>query len=252
MPIRSWRLLALAFVRALAAGQVAMALCALAAYPACAKQVVFLKSGFSLEIDSFSQERGTVVLQTGGGTLEFQTSQIARIEVLPDAPAPPPARTPLDHQEPELVLNAAADNQGIDADFLRSVAQVESGMRQTAISRKGAVGLLQLMPATAAELRVDPTLATENAQGGAIYLRDLLIRYRGNSALALAAYNAGPGAVARFGGVPPYEETRRYVRLVLQEYGRRVHARNLARPSSLQSPSPQTGARGVTSADGGE
>jgi soluble lytic murein transglycosylase-like protein len=130
-----------------------------------------------------------------------------------------------DTQQPDSILNHAAYAEGLDEDFVHSVAKVESGLRQTAVSKKGAIGLMQLMPSTAAELGVDPTRAPDNAQGGAMYLRDLLIRYRGNSALALAAYNAGPGAVARFGGVPPYEETRRYVVLVLREYGRRLHAR---------------------------
>jgi soluble lytic murein transglycosylase-like protein len=76
------------------------------------------------------------------------------------------------------------------------------------------------MPGTAASLGIDPNRAVENAQGGAMYLRSLLLRYHGNSALALAAYNAGPGAVERFGSVPPYEETRRYIVKVLREYTR--------------------------------
>ncbi len=79
---------------------------------------------------------------------------------------------------------------------------------------------MQLMPETAADLGINAQLDTENANGGAKYLRALLLKYRGDSALALAAYNAGPGAVARFGGIPPYEETRRYVVKVLREYAR--------------------------------
>jgi len=128
--------------------------------------------------------------------------------------------------------------QGLDEDFVGSVAKVESGLRQTAISKKGAIGLMQLMPSTAAELRVNPTRAPENAKGGAMYLRDLLIRYQGNSALALAAYNAGPGAVAKFGGVPPFEETRRYIVLVLREYGRRVQAKKTATARQISTSKP--------------
>lgn len=207
---------------------VALALCFLTAYPAFAKQAVYFSSGFSLEVDSCTQHDQTLVLHMGEGTLEFPTDQVARIDLLPDSPTTPKSPVAVESQEPESILSEAAYMQGLDEDFIGSVAKVESGLRQTAISKKGAIGLMQLMPSTAAELRVDPTRAPENAQGGAMYLRDLLIRYHGNSALALAAYNAGPGAVAKFGGVPPYEETRRYVVLVLREYGRRVQARKTA------------------------
>lgn len=169
-----------------------------------------------------------MVFHIGTGTLEFQASEVSRIEPLPDAPVLP-AKTPAPvNFEPDTILKQAAYLQGLDEDFVRSVAQVESGLRQSAVSKKGALGLMQLMPSTAAELRVNPTSAPDNAQGGAMYLRGLLIRYHGNSALALAAYNAGPAAVEKFGGVPPYEETRRYVAQVLREYDRRVKARKTA------------------------
>jgi soluble lytic murein transglycosylase-like protein len=105
-------------------------------------------------------------------------------------------------------------------DLVRSVAKVESGLRQTAVSPKGAVGLMQLMPGTAATLGISASSPQGNAVGGARYLRQLLLQYHGDAALALAAYNAGPGSVARYGGVPPYSETRRYVVKVLEEYAR--------------------------------
>ena len=193
-----------------------------------AKECVYLTSGFSLEADSHTLDAGVLGVQPGSGTLECRADQILRIESLPPSPAAERAVTQgLSSQEQpaELILSEAAYRQGVDEDFVHSVAKVESGLRQQATSRKGAVGLMQLMPSTAAELHVDPSLAPENARGGATYLRQLLIRYHGNSALALAAYNAGPGAVERFGGVPPYEETRRYIVQVLREYQRRVKAR---------------------------
>ena len=209
----------------------------LSACPVFAKEAVYFKTGFSLEVDSYTQQNQTVVFRIGGGTLEFQASQVDRIDLLPADPLAAVASIPpkIALPEPESILNEAAYMQGLDEDFVRSVAKVESGLRQTAVSKKGAIGLMQLMPSTAAQLRVDPTRASENAQGGAMYLRDLLIRYRGNSALALAAYNAGPGAVQKFGGVPPYEETRRYIALVLREYGRRVQAKKiiLARQTAI-------------------
>ncbi len=116
----------------------------------------------------------------------------------------------------------AANQQGLGSyvEFVRSVAEDRVGDAAVGSFPKGASGLMQLMPATAAELGVDANDAFENALGGAKYLRSLLIRYHGDSALALAAYNAGPGAVDRFHGIPPYEETRNYVLRVLREYER--------------------------------
>ncbi len=186
-----------------------------------AREAVYLKTGFSLEADSHTQQNQTLVFRIGTGTLEFAASDVDRIEMIPDAGSARPAVAPSPEcRKPEDILNRAAESQGLDQEFVRSVAKIESGLRQEAISRKGAVGLMQLMPATAAELGIRADQAADNARGGATYLRDLLIRYHANSALALAAYNAGPGAVAKFGGVPPYPETQRYVLLVLREYER--------------------------------
>jgi soluble lytic murein transglycosylase-like protein len=105
-------------------------------------------------------------------------------------------------------------------ELVLSVAKVESGLRQDAISRKGAKGLMQLMPQTALGLGVDAGKPEQNALGGAAYLRSLLERYSNNAVLALAAYNAGPGAVQKYGGVPPYAETQLYIERVLREYSR--------------------------------
>ncbi|MGC2660053.1 MAG: lytic transglycosylase domain-containing protein, partial [Bryobacteraceae bacterium] len=110
-------------------------------------------------------------------------------------------------------------------ELVLSVAKVESGLRQDAISPKGAEGLMQLMPLTAEALGVDARQPDQNARGGATYLRLLLERYKNNAVLALAAYNAGPGAVQRYGGVPPYLETERYIDRVLREYFRLEHQR---------------------------
>jgi soluble lytic murein transglycosylase-like protein len=120
---------------------------------------------------------------------------------------------------PEELAAEAAKKYSLPESFVRSVMKVESGLRQEAISPKGALGLMQLMPETARQLGVDPKNSKENAEGGAQYLRDLLARYEDRPdqvVLALAAYNAGPGAVERYHGVPPYRETRQYILRVLR------------------------------------
>lgn len=175
---------------------------------------------------------GMLIVQSGNGTLEFPVDEVEQIVTLPAQVQVKSASGAADvaalaatleknavPDSKELLIRAAL-RQGLEPDFVRSVAMVESGLHQESLSPKGAVGLMQLMPSTAGDLGVDPNVAEQNAQGGAAFLRQLLIKYKGNSALALAAYNAGPGAVDKFRGVPPYLETRRYVLKVLQEYAR--------------------------------
>jgi soluble lytic murein transglycosylase-like protein len=118
------------------------------------------------------------------------------------------------YKGPYLALaKAAADKHGIPQDlFLRLVHQ-ESRWNHKAVSHAGAIGLAQLMPGTAALLRVDPTVPSENLEGGARYLRQQYEEF-GSWRLALAAYNAGPGAVKKYGGIPPFRETKNYVRII--------------------------------------
>ena len=108
-------------------------------------------------------------------------------------------------------FEAAAAANDLDPDFLAAVARTESALDPRAVSSAGAIGLMQLMPATARDLGVDPWNPAQNIMGGARHLRALLDRFDGQIDLALAAYNAGAGAVTRYGGVPPYAETRTYV-----------------------------------------
>jgi len=120
----------------------------------------------------------------------------------------------------EKAITSAAARYGIDPSVLEALAEVESGFRPNALSPSGAMGIMQLMPATAHALGVtDPMDPDKNIDAGARYLREQLDRFGGDLALALAAYNAGPGAVARYGGVPPYRETQRFVSRVLQRLG---------------------------------
>ncbi len=116
----------------------------------------------------------------------------------------------------EPVLRAAGDLSGLSPRLLEAVAYVESRFRQEAVSAKGAVGMMQLMPGTARELGVDPSDPAQNAQGGATYLRQMLSMFDNDLELALAAYNAGPSAVTRHNGVPPFAETRAYVAAVME------------------------------------
>ncbi len=122
----------------------------------------------------------------------------------------------------EPMLAQAGQRHRIDADLLASVVRAESAGNVRAVSRTGARGLMQLMPTTAAELGVrDAFVPEQNVDGGSSYLDRLLTRYHDNLVLALAAYNAGPAAVDRFHGVPPFRETQLYVARVIREFNRR-------------------------------
>ena len=115
----------------------------------------------------------------------------------------------------EALITEHARRERVAADLVRAVIQVESAFNPTAVSSKGAMGLMQLMPATAVELGVsNPFDPDQNIRGGVTYLRRLLDRYDGNVELALAAYNAGMGNVEKYGDVPPFKETRNYVRKI--------------------------------------
>jgi len=113
---------------------------------------------------------------------------------------------------------AAAKSHGLDLSLLEAVAWQESRGRMSAVSPKGALGVMQLMPGTAAEMGVQPGDLADNIRGGALYLRRQLDRFGGSVPLALAAYNAGPGAVLRYKGIPPYRETRDYVARIMNRW----------------------------------
>ena len=161
--------------------------------------------------------------------LEVPASSVVKIETVPD-PQPvvstPPTQSPTQTQPAafglsDLLAHAGAQHN-IDAELLAAVVHAESGGQARAVSRAGARGLMQLMPGTAAELGVKDSFAPgQNVEGGTRYLDALLTRYHDNIALALAAYNAGPAAVDRCHGIPPFHETRAYVARVIREFNRR-------------------------------
>lgn len=220
--------------------QIAIVLIGLACTFGCSGlELVHLKNGFSLEADSHTNEDSSTILRIGAGTMVVDQADISSIEVVPDSLAAAELKkVAAGKPGPERLLADAAEAYGVDPAFVRSVAQIESGLREDAISQKGAIGLMQLMPGTAAELNVNPNESAANASGGARYLRELLLRYKGDSVLALAAYNAGPGAVQKFGGAPPFRETRQYITAVLQEYKRQLHVQ-----TQLKAPEQKSAAR---------
>ena len=195
--------------------------------PLAAGELAVLKSGFRIRADRHELIDGTVRLHTASGTMDIPSDQIGTFEVEEYTPPAPvaspqpsiPSVEPL--AQPIDVLADAAARHGLRAEFVRSVAAVESAGRVNAVSPKGAIGLMQLMPGTAKDLGVDPYDPAQNAHGGSQYLKELLLRYAHTKdpvRLALAAYNAGPGAVDRYGTIPPYRETQAYVEKVLRRY----------------------------------
>ena len=182
--------------------------------------LVHLRNGSEIEAKAQNVDGQTIRFSVAQGTIELPVADIERIELLPDAVVEEPAAKPVDPVSVAELLEQASEAQALPPGFVTTVARVESGLHPEAVSAKGAVGLMQLMPGTASELGVDGSVPAENAMGGAKYLRNLLLRYHGDARLALAAYNAGPAAVDRYHGIPPYPETIAYVAKVLREYGR--------------------------------
>ncbi len=140
----------------------------------------------------------------------------------------PDLAAPTQAEMREMLAHAGVQHR-VDADLLASVVRAESGGQIKAVSRTGARGLMQLMPGTADAMGVkDAFVPAQNIDGGSAYLDCLLTRYHDDMALALAAYNAGPGAVDRYHGVPPFRETRAYVARVIREFNRRKRAEMVA------------------------
>jgi soluble lytic murein transglycosylase-like protein len=195
-----------------------LALCLASA--AWAGEDAILASGARIHVDSHESSGNKVLLHLGAGEIEMDADDIRGFE--PDAPvsvaAAPSASPVAPAVDPQELADRAAQKYGLPSSLVRSVMKAESGFHPQVVSAKGAIGLMQLMPATAHSLGVNPQDPAQNVDAGTRYLRALLEKYGGGLRHALAAYNAGPGAVDRFGGVPPFAETLDYIRRIEQEW----------------------------------
>ena len=158
-----------------------------------------------------------------GGVIEFPAAQVVSFdqEEYVEPASPMASRDPEPPFDIGAAVRAVAEANRLPEALVHSVIAAESAYDPAAVSAKGAIGLMQLMPETARELAVNPLDPAENVQGGVSYLRDMLERYAGSDdqlVRALAAYNAGPAVVERYGGLPPYAETRLFVRRVIERF----------------------------------
>ncbi len=218
---------------------IAALLCvALAGTATHAASVVTLRNGFTITCASHGQVAPNTLrlyldasdaAEQGGSYMDVAVASVASIEAAPEnstvgvrPPAAPAAAAPL---ALHTILQQSGSAHNVNTALLASVVHAESAGNARAVSRTGARGLMQLMPGTAKELGVQDSFApAQNVDGGSAYLDQLLTRYGNDVALALAAYNAGPAAVDRYRGIPPYRETRLYVARVLREFNRLARA----------------------------
>lgn len=194
-------------------------------------ELVFFSTGRTMSVKSHRADGDSLVLTLrSGGEIVCDAATIARIapdevpypepEVQAAAPAPAPIQADATAVPYGEIIDKVAAEQGVNAKLVRALVQVESAYHPRARSPKGAMGLMQLMPATARQYGVaDPYDPAANIEAGIKHLKSLLQRFPKSVALALAAYNAGEGAVTRFNAIPPYAETRNYVSRILSLAG---------------------------------
>jgi soluble lytic murein transglycosylase-like protein len=258
----------------------------LAQMSAFAGQIAVLRNGFSIHFDRKEQSAKSTRLFTSTGYLDIATDQITSFEVdeNPVVPEPPPAAAPAaqlasaasvsqpvvskplakpllpapvtsDLAAPsaatqafdlDQVVREASSKNRLDPDFVRSVISAESNFKIHAVSKKGALGLMQLMPSTAAQLGVaDPFDPRANVEAGTAHLSALLDRYNNDPIKALAAYNAGAHRVKQYNGVPPYRETRAYISKIVRDFNAKKRAEmkaagvtNASNPAKPAGPKP--------------
>jgi soluble lytic murein transglycosylase-like protein len=217
-----------------------------------AAEIANLRNGFSIRHQRHIAIGDMTRLYMGedasAGSIDVSTSEIMSFEPAPPEPEAPGESGSRSQNVSEIISSASARSQ-VDADFIASVIRAESANNPRAVSRAGAQGLMQLMPGTARNLGVKDSFdPAENIDGGVRYLRELLLRYDGDAAKALAAYNAGPGRVQEYKGVPPYRETRAYVSRVISDYNRKKLAKQKVSsgPKSHEASSDHRGAQTTT------
>lgn len=214
----------------------------LALAPTTRAEYIVLRSGERIHVTGYQVVGDKYRLQLQGGWVDVQTADVEKIEpeevFTPVVPVPPVAPQAVAPPYRELV-SAAASRYGVDAELISSVMEVESHFDAKAVSPKNARGLMQLLPQTAARLGVkdifDPQ---QNIEAGTRYLKELLDLYKNNLTLALAAYNAGPDKVQKYGDVPPYRETVSYVNQVKRKYqkSKSAAAAKTATPAAPKAP----------------
>jgi soluble lytic murein transglycosylase-like protein len=224
---------------------IVMGVLALASLPACTEEVAVLRNGYSIR-HVRHELRGDItrlyLTEAAGSYVEVATEEIERFEEL-EAPLPAvsvvavespegAAKSPTVESDVKQAIETASSRNRIDPDLIESMIRAESGFNANAVSRKGAQGLMQLMPATAARLGVGNAMdLVANVEGGTRYLVELLALYNDDLIKALAAYNAGPKRVEQYRGVPPYTETRAYVTKVITNFNRKKIAQRGTQPA---------------------
>lgn len=237
-------------------------------------EIAMLRNGFSIRFERKEQAGNVTRLYTGSGYLDIASDQISSFEVddtpvpapaLPETtaqnPAPAPSAIPVAAQlatpsqlKPiaksaatvvnlDQVVQEASSRNRLDPDFVSSVIKAESNFKTRAVSKKGAQGLMQLMPGTAAQLGVaDPFDPKANVEAGTAHLSALLDQYHDDPIKALAAYNAGAHRVKQYHGVPPYRETRIYISQIIRDFNAKKKAQMKTAIGTKTSVAPKAGA----------
>lgn len=210
-----------------------------AALPLFAVDFAVLHTGARLRAERIEKTDERYILISAGGRIELPINLVESVEHVDDpVPVAPPqpvvAQSAVAREtDPRKLVTEAALRHGLPPAIVHALAMTESAYQIDALSNKGAIGVMQLMPGTALTLNADPRDVEQNIDAGTRLLRDLLVKYENDPnpvRRALAAYNAGSGAVARYNGVPPYRETQAYVEKVIERYWKQVNAQS---PGSL-------------------
>lgn len=213
----------------------------LAAAPLARAEYAVLRNGQRLHITGYEHLATAYRLQMAGGLVDVAAEDVVAFEPEDSFPAPPPPAASLNVPFGELI-RAAASKHGVDQELIASVIAVESNFNPRAVSPKQARGLMQLLPETVARFAVtnvfDPA---QNIDAGTRFLKQLLTRYDQDLALALAAYNAGPDRVEQYRGVPPFPETRMYLRRVARQLGEhKKHKTDGGQTADSTQPAPDS------------